>query len=429
MPPYDPTTGMDADRRPHVTFVSRLLFGLVCFALGALAHFVYSRQSPAPPPAPVPTTAPKAVAGPSIDFNQEPLWAYGYTAPPKPGETATPQAAPSRNLRPNEDPNEQTRPRRVAGSAQTYSLVDVRDGSHVIDWFPDAHPPKPAIITTGPAAGTGNTKRGCANCHLPHGRGRPENASVAALPVGYFVRQMQDFRDGLRRTADPRKPNTPTMIHLAQVATDEEIRQAAEYYASIPWAPWVRVVETALVPKTRIVGNLFLPTEAARTEPIAGRIVEVPEDEEQSETLRNPKSGFIAYVPPGSVKRGEALVITGGAKDPGGPTTVPCGTCHGSRLEGVADIPPIAGRSPSYLARQLWDMQQGTRNGPLTQLMKPVVAKLTTADITAIAAYVASRLPPPAASAHSFLLGCRQTPIITPPPRDVVGLSSAIRLL
>ena len=62
----------------------------------------------------------------------------------------------------------------------------------------------------------------------------------------------------------------------------------------------MRVVETALVPKTRIVGNLFLPTEATRTEPIAGRLIEVPEDEEQSETLRNPKSGFLAYVPPGS---------------------------------------------------------------------------------------------------------------------------------
>jgi cytochrome c553 len=329
-----------------------------------------------------------------IDFSKEPLWAYGYTEPPKPGETATPQAPPTRNLRPNEDANEQTRPRTVAGSKQAYSLVDIRDGSNVIDWFPEEHPRKPAIITTGPAAGSANTKRGCANCHLPHGRGRPENAPVAALSVGYFTRQMMDFREGLRRTADPRKPNTPTMIHLAQITTDEEIRQAAEYYASIRWSPWIRVVESALVPKTRIIGNLFLPTEARRTEPIAGRLIEVPVDEEQSETLRNPKSGFLAYAPPGSLKRGEQLVTNGGASDRGGPTTVPCGTCHGPKLEGVADIPPIAGRSPSYLARQLWDMQQGTRNGPLTQLMKPVVAKLTTADITAIAAYVASRQPP-----------------------------------
>lgn len=333
----------------------------------------------------------EAQGQPPIDFSREPLWAYGYTEPPKPGETAAPQAPPTRNLRPNEDPNEQTRPRRVAGSSQTYSLVDIRDGSNVIDWFPEEHPPKRPIITTGPAAGLGNTKRGCANCHLPHGRGRPENAPVAALPVGYFIRQMQDFRDGLRRTADPRKPNTPTMIELAKVSTDQEIREAAEYYASIKWQPWVRVIESALVPRTRIVGNLFLALEPRPTEPIAGRLIELPEDEEQSETLRSPKSGFIAYAPPGSLKRGEDLVTTGGASDPGGPRTLPCVTCHGPRLEGVADIPPIAGRSPSYLARQLWDMQQGTRRGALAALMKPVVEKLSTADIVAITAYVASR--------------------------------------
>jgi cytochrome c553 len=367
-----------------------------CAALMPWAHGAssegWARQ--ASPAATVQTSVPAGQENPRIDFTREPLWAYGYTEPPKTGESAAPQAPPSRALRPNEDANEQTRPRRVAGSSQTYSLVDIRDGSNVIDWFPEAHPPKPAVITTGPAAGAANTKRGCANCHLPHGRGRPENAPVSALPVGYFVRQMQDFRSGLRRTADPRKPNTPTMIHLAQVSTDAEIQQAAEYYAAIPWSRWVRVVETDLVPKTRIVGNLFLATEARRTEPIAGRLIEVPEDEEQSETLRNPRSGFLAYVPRGSLKRGEDLVRTGGAKDRGGPTTVPCGTCHGPRLEGVADIPPIAGRSPSYLARQIWDMQQGTRRGPLAELMKPVVAKLTTDDITAIVAYVASRVPP-----------------------------------
>jgi cytochrome c553 len=251
-----------------------------------------------------------------------------------------------------------------------------------------------SLITEGPASGVGTTKRGCASCHLPNGRGRPENAPVAGLSVGYFTRQIQDFRDGLRRTADPRKPNTPTMIELAKVMTDEEVKAAAEYYAAISWAPWTRVVETELVPKTRIVGNLFLPTAKERTEPIAGRIIEVPEDEEQSETLRNPRSGFIAYVPPGSIKRGESLVMTGGPKDAtGAPKTVACGACHGPDLGGVADIPPIAGRSASYIVRQMWDIQQGTRNGALAQLMKPVVANLTNDDMVAIAAYVSSRLP------------------------------------
>jgi cytochrome c553 len=378
-----------------VTRVGAVVFGLVCFALGLLTYHFSARRVPdvPPPDAQVTESTGSGIDVSDIDFSQEPLWAYGYTEPPQPGDAAVPQTPPSRNLRPNEDPDEQTRPRRVEGSEASYSLVDVRDSGNVIDWFPGDHPPMPRLITQGPAAGVATTARGCASCHVPHGRGRPENAPVAALPTAYFVRQMQDFREGLRRTADPRKPNTPTMIQLAQAMTDEEIQIAAEYFGSIPWAPWVRVVETDLVPKTRIVGNLFLPVEEARTEPIAGRIIEVPEDEEQSETLRNPRSGFIAYAPIGSVARGEDLALTGGAASPAGPRTVPCGTCHGPDLGGVADIPPIAGRSPSYLVRQLWDMQQGTRRGALSQLMTPVVANLSPADMTDLAAYVASRLP------------------------------------
>jgi hypothetical protein len=116
----------------------------------------------------------------------------------------------------------------------------------------------------------------------------------------------------------------------------------------------VKVIETALVPKTRIVGNLFLPTETERTEAIARRIIEVPADEEHAERLRDPRSGFV----------------------------------------GVADVPPIAGRSPSYLARQIFDIQQGTRRGSAVDLMKLAVAKLNADDITAIVAYVASKFPP-----------------------------------
>jgi cytochrome c553 len=156
-------------------------------------------------------------------------------------------------------------------------------------------------------------------------------------------------------------------------------------------------VESDLVPKTRIAGNLFLPVAQSRTEPIAGRIIEMPEDEEQAETLRNPRSGFVAYVPPGSVKRGQDLVTTGGMRVVGNEIvqgkTTPCVTCHGLELMGVADVPPIAGRSPSYIVRQMWDIQQGTRNGAAVQLMKQAIVNLDGEDLVAIAAYVSSRAP------------------------------------
>jgi cytochrome c553 len=279
--------------------------------------------------------------------------------------------------------------------------VDIRDGQNVIDWFPEDHPPMPDVIEHGPAR-LGNLRRGCGQCHLPNGKGRPENAPTAGLPVPYIVRQLEDFRRGLRYSAEPRKANTNTMIQLASGMTDEELKAAAEYFSSIPFTTWERVVETDLVPKTRIDNNLFLPVEAARTEPIAGRIIEVPEDQVQSETYRNTHSGFVAYVPPGSVAKGKDLVTTGGMRIIGdrivpGKTTA-CITCHGPDLTGIGDVPPIAGRSPSYTVRQLWDIQQGTRRGLSSQLMKMVVANLNEEDLVDIAAYVASRPPTPVAA-------------------------------
>jgi cytochrome c553 len=378
-----------------------LVLGLACFALGAVAQRFYDLYGLAgfPPQVEAPDAATATLPLPpvTVDFTRQPLWAYGFEKRPAPGEKAAPQAPPSRELRKNQDPLEQTRPRTLPGSPASYSLVDIRDLQNVVDWYPEDHPPMPDIVKHGPAR-AGKAKRGCGSCHLPNGLGRPENAAPAALPKEYFVRQIVDFRSGRRYSADPRKPNTNTMIEMAKAMTDEEIDLAAGYFAALTWKTRVRVVETDLVPKTRIAGNLFIPMEDAKTEPIAGRIIEVPEDEQQTETLRNPRVGFIAYVPMGSLARGEQLVRLGGAKIVNdqivqGKTTA-CTACHGEDLLGVADVPPIAGRSPSYIVRQLFDIQQGTRNGPAAQLMKLVVAQLTSEDMVDIAAYVASQFPP-----------------------------------
>jgi cytochrome c553 len=378
--------------------VKNVVLAIACFALGAAVTRYYDvhRLSPPPPEPAKVTEAKPADDFESINFAEEPLWAYGFDKVRAPGEKARPQTPPNRDLRPNEDPAEQTRIRYLEGSKASYSLVDVRDGQNVIDWFPNDHPPMPNVVAHGPAR-MGKAARGCGSCHLPNGKGRPENAGVAGLPTAYFMRQIQDFRSGRRHSADPRKPNTNTMIELAKALTDEELKEAAEYFGSMKWTPWIRVVETDFVPKTRIVGNLFLPLEQQKTEPIAGRIIEMPENEEQAETYRNPHSGFVAYVPAGSLEKGKDLVTTGGARIIGNEfvrgKTTPCITCHGPDLMGVADIPPIAGRSPSYMVRQMWDMQQGARSSEAAQLMKIVMANLTPEDMVAIAAYVASRPP------------------------------------
>jgi cytochrome c553 len=210
--------------------------------------------------------------------------------------------------------------------------------------------------------------------------------------VDYFIAQMQAFRNGDRQSADPRKPNTPMMIEFARGMTDAEIRAAAEYYAAQPWRPWIRVVETERVPQTTISAGMYLQVPGGSDELLGHRIIEVPVDPESVEIQRSPQVGFIAYAPVGSIKRGEALVTTGAGK------TVACAACHGPELKGmplpnVGTMPGLAGRSPSYVVRQLFDIQHGHRRGLHVELMKPVVANLTTDDMLAIAAYLASLRP------------------------------------
>ena len=81
------------------------------------------------------------------------------------------------------------------------------------------------------------------------------------------------------------------------------------------------------------------------------------------------------------------LVRTGGDK------TVPCAICHGPTLQGLGEVPPIAGRQATYVVRQLFGIQDGSRGGISAALMQQVVEKLTLDDMLAIAAYTASRQP------------------------------------
>jgi cytochrome c553 len=192
---------------------------------------------------------------------------------------------------------------------------------------------------------------------------------------------MADFKSGARKSSESRLGPINLMINIAKAATDEEVKAAAEYFSSFKLKPWIRVVETATVPKTRIAGGMYAPLEGTEKEPIGNRVIEVPENLEQTE-LRDSGSGFVAYVPVGSIKKGEALAVKG-----------QCAVCHGGDLRGLGPVPGIAGRSPDQMGRQLWDMKYGTRNGVWTQLMKPVVKDMTEEDLVSITAYLASRTP------------------------------------
>lgn len=345
-----------------------------------------------------PAYAAPAPADPTGDW---PLWAYGVTTPPQPGDRAQPQGAPGPRLRPDIPRDDQLRPLRLEGSQVTYTMVELDDWQHTPDWFPEQHGPVPSAIMRGPAS-LGEQTRACGFCHRLQGGGRPENAPVFGLPVSYFLRQIQDFRAGRRHSSDPRKPNVPTMIAVAAALSDEEARAVAEFWSTQRGGPHVRLIETERAPPTRLHGNLFVRTSEELTEPLVDRIVEVPEDLTRSGGLDDPRSGYVAYVPVGSIDQGRTIVRTGlraGADTQ--PVTTPCTACHGDTLMGFGDAPPIAGRSPSYLARQLHDFKTGARQGSLAAQMQPVVAGLGAEDMLVIAAYVASlpRFPGDASAA------------------------------
>jgi cytochrome c553 len=269
----------------------------------------------------------------------------------------------------------------VPGSDRTFTVAETRDAFNPPDWHPSDHPPLPAAVANGRKP----EMRACGFCHLTNGQGRPENASLAGLPAGYIIQQMADFKSGARRSSEPKMGPPTAMIADAKAATDEEIRSAAEYFSSFPYRKWIRVVEARDVPKTRIAGWMHVPTSG--TEPLGQRIIETPEDLTRTE-LRDGASGFVAYVPVGSIAAGEALVKTGGNG-----RTQACGTCHGPDLKGLGPVPPLAGRSPSYTVRQLFDLQQGNRKGAWSALMKAALERLTVDEMVAIAAYTASREP------------------------------------
>ncbi len=317
-----------------------------------------------------------AAAAMAADASGPPAWAYGYaTAIPAPG---TPPPAPAPAAAPD------TSLKSLPGATAQFTRQQIANRQGPADWFPGDHPAMPDVVAHGKTPNV----FACSLCHYPNGKGRAENAPVSGLPTSYFIQTMYDFRDGNRKSFDDRKANSKLMVQFAKNMTDDEIKAAAEYFGAIKWTPWITVKEATMVPKTRIQGGLFLKLEGSEMEPIAGRIIEVPENAEATEVLRDPHSGFIAYVPPGSLKKGAALVNTGGA----GKTTQ-CALCHGADLKGLGPVPGIAGRSPSYLMRQMYDMQTGNRNGNWTQLMKPVVSKLTTEEMQAVVAYVASLKP------------------------------------
>ncbi len=264
----------------------------------------------------------------------------------------------------------------VPGSKKTYDQAQIEDLSNPPDWFPEEHAPAPQIVQHGHGDALA-----CGACHLMSGVGHPESADMAGMKAEYIRRQVADFKSGIRK--EPNRMNT-----IAAALSDEEIRQSAEWFATLKPYVWTKVVEATMVPKSFIGGGrMRFAQPGGGMEPLGNRIITLPQDQSRV-TKRDPHSGFVAYVPPGSLKKGEAFVKTGGSGK-----SVQCAICHGDNLQGLGNVPRIAGLHPIYIARQLYQFKDGSRNGGDAQLMKKPVAEMSDSDILAIAAYIGSLNP------------------------------------
>ncbi|HKP15523.1 MAG TPA: hypothetical protein VJT85_05645 [Gemmatimonadaceae bacterium] len=272
----------------------------------------------------------------------------------------------------------------VPTSRAKFTVGQTRNRFDVADWNPATHRTAPPIVMHGRKP----VVMACGFCHLADGRGRPENAMVAGLPVDYFVQQVKDMRTRARHSGSPVPfPSAVAMQLIADSTTDAELVEAARYFAKVKARRASRVVESDSVPRFMSLNGLSTVLPGSGREALGDRLVEVAVDLRRHE-LHDPMAEYVAYVPRGSIARGRALAIGDTRRGVKG-----CTSCHGAELRGVQLVPPIAGRSPSYLLRQLIAFRTGARNGGTSAPMREVAAAMTIDDMVAAAAYAGSRAP------------------------------------
>jgi cytochrome c553 len=266
----------------------------------------------------------------------------------------------------------------IPQSTKAFATVTMFDRTRAVDWFPEGHGPMPDIVKGRLPVFA------CGFCHLPEGAGRPENAALAGLKEDYFLRQVKDFKGGTRRSPDPKFNPTANMIGSLHQIDDAEFAAAAKYYAGLTYRKHVKLIEGTTVPRTSMNGFVYVFDQQG-AEPLGDRIIEGPEDFERFER-RDPNLTLLAYVPTGSVARGAVLAKGQGARPD-------CSVCHGPGLKGTDIAPPLAGRPPTGIFRQLYAFKSGDRAGEQSALMQPVVAGLDQKQMIDLAAYAASLEP------------------------------------
>jgi cytochrome c553 len=174
----------------------------------------------------------------------------------------------------------------------------------------------------------------CTPCHGNQGEGTSDVyfPRLAGKPAGYLYNQLLAFKNGRRKY--------PPMNYLLEFLPDPYLQQMADYFAD-QHPPLPPVVASD-------AGEQML-------------------------------------------KHGQSLVTRG---DP--QRQIPaCGSCHGPALTGMEPgVPGLLGLRPNYISAQLGAWRYGTRTAKAPDCMQQVAARLTEEDVTAVAAWLASRPAP-----------------------------------
>jgi cytochrome c553 len=274
-------------------------------------------------------------------------------------------------------------PMHLPSSRLEFTKAQLNDLFFAPDWHPESHSPMPEIVKRGRAPST----YACGFCHLPGGQGRPENAALAGLPAAYIVQQVADIKSGARRSAwhgAPYRPND-LMHDVAVNADDADVVAAAEYFSAQRLRPRVSVIERERIPRMRAAAWIYVVDRRGGDEALGQRLIEWAPDESRHEN-RDDEMRYIAFVPPGSLSRGREIALKGLRG-----LTQPCTGCHGDHLQGLELGPPLAGRSPTYLLRQLVAFSTKDRAGIAGAPMQTVVAHMEIPDMIAVAAYAAAQ--------------------------------------
>jgi cytochrome c553 len=183
----------------------------------------------------------------------------------------------------------------------------------------------------------------CTACHGKEGRAAPDgyHPRIAGKPALYLYHQLINFREGRRRYGP--------MVYLVDPLSDDYLREIAGHFAALdlPYPP---------------------PAPAADAGPV--------------------------------LQRGERLALHGDAA-----RELPaCSACHGRALTGVAPaIPGLLGLPRDYLKGQIGAWTNGQRRAHAPDCMADVAKKLSPEDVSAVAAWLASRpVPVPSKAADSL---------------------------